>query len=184
MLTPTDVWAVGADGRVAVVRTNGFSVDWYEPDGTVVEGPSHAVETFPLDEGEKQAEVAFMMESAIVVETESGDGVETQRMRRGVPSDMASGLQFSWPDRLPIFRSARVSPEGEVWVERYMPRSRLPRYEIFDSMGRYLGHVDLPADTRLVGFGRPGSGTAKVYLARTDEVGLKWLERYRVVPGD
>jgi hypothetical protein len=183
MLTPTDTWAVAGEGQVAVVRANGFSVDWYEPDGTVVIGPIQAVETFAVGDAEREAEIALMMEEAIVVETQVEDGVQTQRMRRGVPSNMAAGLnEFSWPAQLPVFRSARVSPQGDLWVERFMPRTRLPRYEIFDAKGQRLGYVELPADARLVGFGA-ASQTLTAYLARTDDVGLKWLERYSVVPG-
>lgn len=181
ILTRTDVWAVAGDGRVAVVRANGFSVDWYEPDGTVIRGPSHEVETFPVGASERDAEIAFMMEEAIVTEAE-GESGEVQRFRRGLPSSMASRIQFAWPDHLPVFRSARVSPEGNLWVERIMPRSRPPRYDVFDSSGRRLGHVEFPANSRLLGFGRAERGNPVAYVARTDEVGLKWLERYRVVP--
>jgi hypothetical protein len=38
-----------------------------------------------------------------------------------------------------------------------------------------VGRVALPADTRLVGF---GNGT--VYLARSDEDDLQYLQRYRL----
>jgi hypothetical protein len=185
MLRPTDVWAVDASGRVAVVRANSLSVDWYGPGGAVSVGAPQALETYPLGDAEKTAEVARMMEEAIVTETQVGDGVETARMRRGVPPGAAPGMdEFSWPDRLPAFRSARVSPDGDVWAERYMPAGRLPRYEVFDASGTYRGYVELPMGSRLVGFGSGAEGAALAYIARTDETGLKWLERYRIVAVD
>jgi hypothetical protein len=183
MLRPTDAWAVGADGRVAVVRASTLSVDWYDPDGTVVVGPSQALETFPLEAADREAEVARMMEDAIFTEAQVGDGVETQRMRRGVPPGAAPDMdQFSWPDELPAFRSAQVDPDGDVWVERVMPQDRLPRHEIFDASGRHRGYVELPAASRLLGFGRGEEGATVAYVARADQTGLKWLERYRIVP--
>ena len=38
-MVPNDDWAVGGDGRMAVVRANGYYVEWLMPDGTVVTGP-------------------------------------------------------------------------------------------------------------------------------------------------
>ncbi len=44
-----------------------------------------------------------------------------------------------------------------------------------------MGEVELPPVLRLIGFGAGPSGAGRVYLVRTDEFDLKWLERYTVV---
>jgi hypothetical protein len=41
--------------------------------------------------------------------------------------------------------------------------------------------VDLPEGRELIGFGTTANGDPAVYLVRTDEFDLKWLERYRVL---
>jgi hypothetical protein len=47
--------------------------------------------------------------------------------------------------------------------------------DVFDGSAKKTGEVLLPVGCRVVGFGR---GT--VYLARTDQDDLQWLERYRI----
>jgi len=44
-----------------------------------------------------------------------------------------------------------------------------------------LGTVDLPERREIIGFGSTAEGDPAVYLVRTDEFDLKWLERYRLV---
>lgn len=157
----------------------------YQPDGRVVRGRPRSTQTFPVGQDEKAAEMAFMAEEAVITDVEMGDGVETRRMRRGLPGGAMPAMEeFDWPETLPLFRSAAISPEGELWVERVMPRSHLPRYDVFDELGGALGYVELPHDSRIIGFGNGARGTSVVYLARTDAVGFKWLERYRVVHND
>jgi len=62
-----------------------------------------------------------------------------------------------------------------------MPSGRAPRYEVFDDAGLRLGFVELPPGGRVVGFGTHPETEGMVYLARVDEVGLIWLERYRLL---
>ena len=76
---------------------------------------------------------------------------------------------------------SRVSPAGELWVERWLPASRNPQMDVFDGEGSRLGTVDLPEGRTLIGFGTTADGSPAVYLVRTDEFDLKWLERYRVL---
>jgi len=51
----------------------------------------------------------------------------------------------------------------------------VPTFDVFDQTGRVVSRVALPAETRLIGF---GNGT--VYLARSDEDDLQYLQRYRL----
>ena len=46
---------------------------------------------------------------------------------------------------------------------------------MFDATGKVVSRVALPADTLLLGF---GNGT--VYLARSDEDDLQYLQRYKL----
>lgn len=185
ILLPMDDWAAGPDGSIALVRANGFSVDWVRPDGELIRGPVYPVETFPIGEEDKAAELEEMGRAAVFTAIMVGDGGEQSRqMGRGFPPGGGPGMdEFEWPETLPVFRpyGTWVSPRGEAWVQRIMPSGLAPRYEVFDSTGLRLGFVELPAGGKVVGFGiRPGT-EGMVYLARVDEVGLVWLERHRLL---
>jgi len=68
-----------------------------------------------------------------------------------------------------------VTPAGEVWVERTRKADDpAPVYDIFDRAGRLTGRATLRPRSRIVGFGR-----GAVYVVRTDEDDLEYLERYR-----
>ena len=106
-------------------------------------------------------------------------------MSRGVPGggDGPGVDEFEWAETLPLFRAgrSRISPAGELWVERHMPAGSETRWELFDRTGAWLGSVVLPPRYQLIGFGRAEGDRDVVYLTRTDEFELKWLERFRVV---
>jgi hypothetical protein len=61
-----------------------------------------------------------------------------------------------------------------LWVRRASTHDdKSPRYDVFDATGKLTMQVVLPANATLVGFGR---GT--VYLSRTDDDDLRYLQRY------
>ena len=180
----SDDWAVGMDGRVAVVRVNGYSVDWYFPDGRTAKGPPNEVEAYPVGQADKEAEVEFMGSEAIMTFVTAGrEGERSRRTRRGVPPGSMPALdEFEWPETLPIFRTGGtlVSPQGEAWVRRITPSGTPSRYEVFDSAGARQGFAALPPGSTIIGFGTLPETEGTAYLTRTDELGLVSLERHRV----
>ena len=71
--------------------------------------------------------------------------------------------------------SVLATPEGEAWVLRTRPAAdKVPTYDVFDRTGALVRKVSLNPNSRVVGFGR---GT--VYVARTDEDDLQYLQKYR-----
>jgi hypothetical protein len=183
ILQSKDDWAVGPDGRIAVVRANGYSVDWIHPDGTRVTGPSHQAQRYPVSDADMEAEMASTLANGVfttVVADESG--AERRQTRRGLPEQFRMGMDdFSWPAGLPIFRTGGtlVSPQGVAWVERVVSVGMPPESELFDGEGIRLGSVELPADCRVLGFGGATLPETNVYLACADEFGLIWLRRFR-----
>jgi len=188
MMLPFDDWAVGGDGRVAVVRVNGFSLDWYLPDGTLITGPASNVEVFPLGQAEQEADLANMAATGIMtMSTANEDGVQSMSMSRGISADVMPSMDdVEWPENLPIFRGegTRILANGEAWVERYMPVGMPARYEVFDDQAHHIGFLELPPASRIIGFGRGAESTSRAYVTRTDDLGLVWLERYRIVRND
>lgn len=188
MLVLYDDWAVGADGRIAVVRAHGYSVDWYLPDGKVVRGPPNQVETYPVGLAEKEAELEHAAAATVITaSTVDDDGVQTMLMSRGMPrGTMPSVDAFAWPEILPVFRgeATLVSPQQEAWIHRMMPAGVPGRIEVFDEQGVRLGFFEIPARSRLIGFSPRGEPGSIVYVTRTDDMGLVWLERYQVLRND
>jgi hypothetical protein len=66
------------------------------------------------------------------------------------------------------------TPDGEVWVFRTRPASdKVPSYDVFDRTGALVKKVTLNPGSRVVGFGK---GT--VYVARSDEDDLQYLQKF------
>ncbi|MGH7522975.1 MAG: hypothetical protein ACREK8_01585 [Gemmatimonadales bacterium] len=82
-----------------------------------------------------------------------------------------------FPDTRPAIQSsglvAAFDPNGTLWVARERPHGdNIPKYDLIVEGRGIVGQVKLPANTRLVGFGKNG-----VYLAHPDG-DAEWLERY------
>ncbi len=182
-----DRWAVGDDGRVAVVRTAGYSVEWHFPDGRVTRGPPNDVDVYPLRRADMEAALETVNANTIWTMTiRSAGEIKSRRSRRGSPPSDRLGIDdFDWPGTLPTFgRGTIISPRGEAWVERLMPVGELARYDVFDESGIRLGFIELPPPSRVIGFGTGAEANIVAYVARTDDVGLIWLERHRVVQAE
>ncbi|MCH7875560.1 MAG: hypothetical protein IH965_09720 [Gemmatimonadetes bacterium] len=187
--SPRDGWAVAPDGRVAVVRSNGYYVEWIHPDGRVVKGPQVPFRPVPIRRAEKREWVA-RQNNGIAMGISITNGVRQTSFRRG-GSGLGRGSEldgYDWPDTKPAFNptSPRVDLDGNLWVERYGPANSARNYDLFDANGVLQARVTLPAGRQLVGFGREGAeagagaGAGAVYLVFTDEFDLQYLERYRL----
>lgn len=169
-----DGWGVAPDGRVAIVRSADYRVEWWRPAGSVAVGPVVEYEPVPLTQDDKEAWAERLAGSRVSIVQRSG----TQSGGSGGSFELPRPDidEMEWPEVKPAFPRGAVSvtPEGEVWVERHVPHGDPETYDVFDSAGRRLRQVVLPEGRTLEGFGR---GVA--YLVRTDADDLQWLERYR-----
>lgn len=187
-LAGRDDWAVGRDGRVAAVRVNGYSVDWYFPDGTTVTGPETPYEAHPVSQADKEKFLEDRSTGGLMMAvTSSSSGGGSITMSRGGMRMAGAGEEsvddYEWAETFPPFQPdrAQVSPENELWVQRYVPVGQASTMDIFGPDGVRAGSVEIPEGSRLIGFGHGPDQGEVVYFVRTDEVGLVWLERYRVV---
>lgn len=173
---PQDGWAVGSDGALFVVRSADYHMEWVLPGGRAVRGSPVAWTPVPIREKDKQAWADQLASTGLLVSMEVGsNGQRNVTLGRGGGRRDEDLNAYEWPATKPAFRAGgvSVSPTGEGWVERYGPAGEPLTYDVFGRDGALLRRVVLPADRRLVAFGK---GT--LYLARTDADGLQWLERY------
>jgi hypothetical protein len=183
----SDDWTAAPDGRVAVARAHGHSVDWYLPDGRMIQGPPNDIETFPVRRRDKEAAVELRNTTVIWIQSRpDGGGGAIRSTIRGLPKDRRRTVNdYAWPDKLPVFRGGTViSPRGNAWVKRMMPAGELGRYEVFDESGTRVGFIELPAGSTVIGFGSAAGVNGTAYVTRFDDVGWVWLERYRILRVD
>jgi hypothetical protein len=158
-----------------------YHVDWYAPNGQKTSGPAIAFEKIKVtDEDKKQyreRSASGAAGLAITMSQRVGPGGTTSSANVGAPPTVQLPEPTDWPDvKPPFLGSAAIgAPNGQVWVLRTRPaKDKIPTYDVIDATGKVVSRVALPANTRLVGF---GNGT--VYLARSDEDDLQYLQRYR-----
>jgi hypothetical protein len=166
---PRDDWAVASDGRVAVARAEGYRLDWYAPDGSVTTGHPVDYDPVPITKGEKEA-WADAQSQRVMSMRMAGGGGQTMTMPRPDIDDV------DFPEYMPPFATSavRITPDGEVWVQRSQPSSeQRPLFDVFDESGNRVKRVRLPAGRQLVGF-----GSGWVFAVAVDEDDLQWLERY------
>jgi hypothetical protein len=174
-----DDWAVTPDGRVAVVRTRDYHVDWYLPNGQRVSGPAIPYQPVRVTDDDRKAwREARQRATPVVITNQTGPGGTTRSAGVAPPSGMSVPEPTDWPEVKPAFlaNAAAAAPNGQLWVLRSRAaKDKIPTYDVIDAGGRVVQRVALPENTRLVGF---GNGT--VYLARADEDDLLYLQRYRM----
>ena len=177
-MSPEDDWAVGMDGTVALVRSDGYFLEVVHPDGSWSRGPEVDHQQIRPGEAEKQAWLDAPSAGPSVMMT-MGGGQRSMQFSRRAPGTSASSIDdLDWPDLMPSFRagSTRVDPEGRIWVGRHTPAGDPSVFDIFDVEGRPVGQVTLNIDSSIVGFGKNGA----LYTTRTDAEGLQWLKRWRM----
>jgi hypothetical protein len=167
--SPSDDWSVAPDGRVAVARVADYRVEWWGANGRKVTGEPVKYARVPISQADKDevAKAGANPRGRLVIGGGAG---------RAAPPPPPADDNIDWPAAKPPFaaRTARMSPDGEFWVERSMPAGGAPTYDVFDASGRLARQVVLPKNARLVGF-----GAGSIYLSRSDEDDLQWLEKYR-----
>lgn len=172
--TPRDDWFVLPDGRVGIVRSPEYRIDW--ADGRTP-GTTIPYEKIKVTEAHKQAwRDARKNQTAIAITMNNG-----RRSVSTTPGAAALPEPTEWPDVLPPIladagEAVFVAPNGQVWISRSREgNDRTPNYDVLDGTGKVAFRVELPERTRLIGF---GSGT--VYTVRTDEDDLQYLQRHRL----
>ncbi len=176
-LSAADAWGVAADGRVVIVRSGDYHVDWIGSGGDVVSGPAVAYEPVRIGRGERQEWADSRSETGggLGISLSVSNNAMTMTASRGGASNDDDLDQYEWPDYAPAFygRPVPVDPAGRAWVRRHLDAGEAPVYDVFDGTGERRMVVQLLPGRRVVSF-----GDGKIYVVRMDEYGLQYLERY------
>lgn len=172
-----DGWAVAPDGRVAVVRSGDYHVEWYTPGRPVVRGPAVPFTPRRVTAAERFAYIKHFVENSATSgrDASGGGGLSAgptlSDAELQVITDAGDFAEVHPPftDRAPM-----IGPDGTLWVQRSMPSGVPESWDLFDATGRLTTRVALPAGRSLAGL-----GAGKVYLVSTDDDGLERVERYR-----
>ncbi len=176
-LSAADAWGVAADGRVVIVRSGDYRVDWIGVSGDVVSGPANPYESVRIGRGKREEWAHTRSETGggLGISLSVSNNAMVMTASRGGTSNDDDLDQYEWPDVTPAFygRPVPVDPAGRAWVRRHLEAGEQPRYDVFDGAGERAMVVQLAPERRVVGF-----GDGKVYVVRMDEYGLQYLERY------
>lgn len=175
-----DVWAVSQDGRVARVVPTDYHVEWYKDGGLIARGAPVAIPPVKVTGADRHAWFAARATQAQGSARMAGPP-QPPGAERVVRVPRPPGFtDADFPDVKPPFveeyvgRSAMISPNGELWVSRAAASgAKSSIADVFDGTGKLVRRVTFPSTHRVAGFGR-----AVVYLVRTDDDGLQWLERF------
>lgn len=171
VFSPAELWGVAGDGSVARVLPSPYRVVWYAPTGRATAGPVQPYTPLKVTAADK-AEVIEQrkkMRPMMITAGPGGRQMSTGNIQMPDPEFEETKPPFTGQS------SVVVAPEGEVWVRRTQPAgTKAPLYDVFDRSGALVRKVTLRPESTVIGFGK---GT--VYVVRTDEDDLQYLERFR-----
>lgn len=178
-----DVWNMTPDGRVAVVRSGDYHVDWYDADGRMVKGPPIAFERRPVTMEDRIAHTRRFMENSSISGREANGGLsplpqemlDEDNIRRVALAQEAAEVHPPFNEVTPL-----VGADGTLWVERSMRLGTPQTWDVIGGDGRLVARMQMPRGRRLLGL-----SARWLYAVATDEDGLQHVERYTVpmVPG-
>ncbi|HEV8363697.1 MAG TPA: hypothetical protein VGQ52_09270 [Gemmatimonadaceae bacterium] len=176
VFAPQDVWTVAADGRIAVVRSGDYHVEWYEPNGRVVRGPPVRFERIPVGMEERLAHVREFLDNSSI------GGRDAEGALSPIPAEMKDEKHVREMATKNTFAETKgpftdgpllLGPDGTLWVERSVRLGDTPLWDVFDGSGEHVLRVRLPAKRQLAGV-----GARHLYVVATDDDGVQHLERY------
>lgn len=174
VFAPQDSWVATRSGRIAIVRSSDYSIEWLGADGNRVRGQSNAGRLLPATTAERRAFVRRFAAASPV----GGRGSEGLTL---APAELASDEAVerlmrasTFAETLPHFRPGEVWADGRerVWVGRSVAEGEKRIYDVFGGDGNRITTIRLGANRHLLTVGR-----AHLYIVVTDSDGLQTVER-------
>ena len=176
LFAPQDVWNVTPDGRLGVVRSSDYHVDWRDADGRVTSGPRIPFERRPVTLEDRMAHTRRFMEGSSISGKNAAGGLsplpaemlEDKAIRDVAEYQEHAAVHAPFTDVTPL-----MGPDGSLWIERSV-RLGLPQtWDIIGANGVLAGRLQMPRGRKLASL-----GPRWLYAIATDDDGLQHLERY------
>lgn len=173
-MSPQDAWAVAPDGRVAVARSDPYSLEWIG-DGSHRQGSQVSIRPVRVGRPEKIEYLLTRRRGDINVMVDVNNGVRQMSFGRGRRNSDEVDISGEWPLNMPAFGTGavRVAPNGDAWVRRNISADDEATFDVFGPDGNLKEQIKLPVGRHVVGF-----GDGVVYAVYFDEFDLQYLERY------
>ena len=172
--TPAETWGVAGDGSIVRVFPEPYRIGWLTGNGQAALGPVVPYTPMKVTEADKKEVIDNLRRSpgtTIMIGGPAGGA----RTSNAAPNIQQPPPEFA--ETKPPYDgqgAVQVAPEGEVWILRTRPAGdKVPSYDVFDKSGKLIKKVSLNPNSRVVGFGK-----GVVYVARTDEDDLQYLQRF------
>jgi hypothetical protein len=163
-------WVVSADGRVAIVHSGPYRIDWILPSGHHVQGREIPYTREKVTE-EHKAQWRANRPGPIRLLSYPRDG--------GPPAMVRRTRRLREPDRWPAYLPPLGENEpgfdrlGRLWVERSSGTPGRTVFDIFDRDGKLVFNVRAAGRFRLVGF-----GARHAYLVVRGQGDVEFLTRF------
>lgn len=177
--TPSETWGVAGDGSLVRIFPSPYRVAWYSDQGRMTAGPVVPYTPLKVTEADKKEVIEAQRRNPGVTMVVGGPGGGA---RPGAPPPNVQAPEPEFAETKPPYDAGLgfagaallVAPEGEAWVLRTRPAGdKIPTYDVFDRTGTLVKKVSLNPSSRVVGFGK-----GVVYVARSDEDDLVYLQRF------
>lgn len=163
-----DQWSVAPDGRIAFIYSDPYHVNFVGANRQVFENPPIPYDRIRVDDAIKKQYQEERERPQMAMRYDRGGGSRMEMMSR--PFTEPS----QWPEFLPPYLGSAVfASNGLLWIPRATAAGKPPLYDVIDGKGKLVERVELPARTKLVGF-----GSTWVYVVRLDEDDLQYLQRH------
>jgi len=169
-MVTADAWTVFRDGRVALVRGGGYTVEFISPDGQRTPAAAIPYQRTAVTDADRKAELDEARR--LMVEQNK---MATRMMPAGVTVDFELLPPANWPSHYPAVApfGAIAAPDGRLWVKRAVPiRVAREQWDVIDQAGQLVARWQLPPKTALAGV-----GPSAIYTVRTDADDLRYLQR-------
>ncbi len=178
IFAPEPVWTMLSSDRLAFAVNDAYRIEVFGPDGTLERIVTRPFEPTPVTEADQRAVIEVMRAQ---FELSGAPPAQVDLILEGV----------SFADTYPAFTQMRAGPNGTLWIQRVRYLGDLseeelesfnptldqgsPKWDVFDSEGRYLGVVELP--DRFTPFAVKGDRCYGVYR---DEFDVQYVQVLRI----
>jgi hypothetical protein len=171
-----DVWAATTDGRLAVVRSGDYRIEWRDAEGRVTSGRPVPFDRRPVTFDDRMDHTRRFMQGTSI----SGKGPDGTLSP--LPAEMLLDARIrevaEYQEHAEMHApfnavTPHIAPDGSLWIERSVRLNAPQTWDIVGADGNLTSRVQMPRGRRLMSL-----GAKWLYAVSTDEDGLQHLERY------